>query len=359
MLARSLRLLGLPPLPRLPEPPSPAELARHVPSIAPVRSAAARPFWSVMVPNYNCDAYLGEALASVLAQDPGPAEMQIEVVDDRSTQGDPEALVARVGRGRVVFHRNAENLGATQTFNVCLERARGQWVHILHSDDAILSGFYAAYRQLIERHDGLAMVIGKSVIIDERDRWWRLAGPDPPDDGPVIRDFCAQQAVHHLGQFASWVTRREILERVGGFCTLFRHSADVELAFRIGQAGPVGCVPRAYALYRVHSASDTRKLLASGRNIYEQAQVIRLNLDRLGPDASAPLRGSWRRVLAVVAHDAAWTLDADGSTEGRLLQASWAYVLDPRPFRAWFLAKSWLKHRLGRLRAGPAQRQPP
>ena len=350
VLPRSVPGLSL--LPRLPEPPSPAELARSVPRIAPVSDHAPRPFWSVMIPHYNGEAYLGAALASVLAQDPGPSEMQIEVVDDRSTEGDPEGLVARAGQGRVSFHRNAENLGATRTFNVCLERARGQWVHILHSDDAVLPGFYAAYRDFIESFAGLAMVIGKSVIIDEHDRWWRLAGPDPPADGPVIRDFCSQQAIRHLGQFASWVTRREVLERVGGFCTLFRHSADVELAFRIGQAGLVGCVPRAYSLYRVHSASDTSKLMASGRGISEHAQVVRLNLSRLGSDDVEKRCPGWGRELAVQAHNAAWTLDAAGSTEGRLVQAGWAYVLDPQFFRAWFLAKSWLKHRLGTRRAG-------
>ena len=42
------------------------------PRIAPVPQGEGRPFWSVMIPTYNCDALLEQALRSVLDQDPGP-----------------------------------------------------------------------------------------------------------------------------------------------------------------------------------------------------------------------------------------------------------------------------------------------
>ena len=77
--------------------------------------------WSVMIPTFNCAPFLGETLRSVLAQDPGPAEMQICVVDDGSTKDDPETVVGEIGRGRVAFVRNAVNLGATRNFNRCIE----------------------------------------------------------------------------------------------------------------------------------------------------------------------------------------------------------------------------------------------
>ena len=49
------------------------------------RDSGACPFWSVMIPTYNPRAdYLEETLHSVLQQDPGPEQMQIEVIDDGS-----------------------------------------------------------------------------------------------------------------------------------------------------------------------------------------------------------------------------------------------------------------------------------
>ena len=72
-------------------------------TIPPILDGTARPLWSVMIPTYNCVNYLRETLASVLAQDPGPEIMQIEVVDDHSTKDDPAAVVEELGCGRVGF----------------------------------------------------------------------------------------------------------------------------------------------------------------------------------------------------------------------------------------------------------------
>src|SRR5215210_6047396 len=84
----------------------------------------ARPLWSVMIPSFNCADYLRESLRSVLAQDPGPEIMQIEVVDDCSTSDGPEAVVAEIGRGRVGFFRQPQNVGHARNFGTCLQRSR-------------------------------------------------------------------------------------------------------------------------------------------------------------------------------------------------------------------------------------------
>src|SRR4051812_23283601 len=74
--------------------------AATVATIAPVVGSAERPLWSVMIPTYDCARFLDQTLRSVLAQDPGPAAMQIEVVDDHSLRDHPAEVVARVGGGR-------------------------------------------------------------------------------------------------------------------------------------------------------------------------------------------------------------------------------------------------------------------
>src|ERR1700759_1744825 len=86
------------------------------PTVAPLNGSEGRPIWSVMVPVYNCGSYLPQALRSILQQDPGPALMQIEVVDDCSTDIDVEELVRTIGKGRIVYYRQPENVGSLRNF---------------------------------------------------------------------------------------------------------------------------------------------------------------------------------------------------------------------------------------------------
>src|SRR5438034_11453647 len=112
------------------------------PLIPGIEGLGTRPYWSVMIPTYNPRAeYLEETLKSVLQQDPGPEQMQIEVIDDGSTDNTVSEVVRRIGAGRVAFHAVPQNRGLANTWNLCVERARGNWVHILHQDDTMLPCF--------------------------------------------------------------------------------------------------------------------------------------------------------------------------------------------------------------------------
>src|SRR4051812_35395473 len=104
----------------------------YIPPILPISTGERRPLWSVMIPTYHCAQYLRKTLGYVLEQDPGPELMQIEVVDDHSTRDDPEAVVRSMAGDRVTFYRQPQNVGHTRNFNSCLQRARGQLVHLLH-----------------------------------------------------------------------------------------------------------------------------------------------------------------------------------------------------------------------------------
>src|SRR5262249_8747949 len=213
-------------------------------------------------------------------QDPGPDEMQIEVVDGCSTEDDPQQVVEELGKGRVRFHRLSSNQGPSVTFNACIERSQSHWVHILHGDDMVLPGFYAAYKAMIQAYPTVAMVTGKVVTIDQDDNWLFLS-PAGPTDTPLIKDYLERQAVEQQASFPTVVVKREVYERVGGFCTWFKHATDHDMWFRVGLAGPVARVPAAYALFRKHPVSDTNRFLASAFNIQEFVVSNFINIARL------------------------------------------------------------------------------
>jgi glycosyltransferase involved in cell wall biosynthesis len=330
----------------LPKPPTLEELRIHSPHITPLQEATSRPFWSVMIPTYNSGRYLRRTLESVLRQAPSPDEMQIEVVDGCSTEDDPEGITKQLGKGRATFYRLTSNRGPAHTFNACIERSLGRWVHILHGDDMVLPGFYEAYATTIQAYPEARMLLAQALIVDEDDRWVELFGPTPPVGGGILKDFTQKQAIQQLVLFPSVVVHRDAYEQVGGFCTLFSHVTDWDMWFRLGQLAPVAWMAHPYALYRVHSESDTSRQNVSAENIRERFFVTMLNLARLNGAAPVGQGPSWRSRLAFSADKIAWELDKKNCTEGRYNQARWAWMLEPNARRLIMLVKSWLKYRL-------------
>lgn len=328
----------------LPSPLSLEALEVHTPGIPPVGTGTERPFWSVMIPTYNNRGdHLRRALESVLDQYEGDDTMQIDVVDGGSATCEPERIVSRFGRGVVGFQRLPANRGPSHTFNACIERARGLWVHILHGDDMVADGFYDAYSAVARLHPNARMIVGQVVGIDEENRWTRVSQPITPTGGGIIPDFAIAQATRQQVQCPSVVVRRDAYEELGGFCTLFSHVCDWDMWFRIAMVAPVACVARPFAFYRTHSGSDTNRQRISAANVMETYFVVMANLARLnGEPAADP---SWRSQLAEMAEATAWMLDYGHCLEGRFNQTRWAWMLEPNARRLLMLLKSWVKYR--------------
>src|SRR5215831_18589510 len=71
--------------------------------------------------------------------------MEIEVISDgpyTPIHDDIETVVRSIGGDRVSFYRHPVRAGQPEIFNVCVRRAKGRWIHILHDDDWIGPCFY-------------------------------------------------------------------------------------------------------------------------------------------------------------------------------------------------------------------------
>lgn len=241
--------------------------------VHPPTDSAGRPTWSVMIPVYNCAPLLERALGEVMGQLGDRDDVQIEIVDDGSDD-DPAAAVDRLGRGRVTYHRNPSGLGAAANFNNCIARARGELVHILHGDDMVKPGFYAAMERALAAPDLVAAVC-RTEYIDDDDRPTGLTRSERQGSG-VWDDAVATLAISNRVRPAAIVVRRGAYERVGGFREDLPHAADWEMWVRLAASGRVGFVDEVLARYRVHDASDTAQRVRTGVNIDERLEAIEI-----------------------------------------------------------------------------------
>lgn len=237
------------------------------PKVEPIASGIARPLWSVMIPAYNCAKYLRPCLESVLAQDPGIERMEIEVVDDCSTEDDPEEVVSEVGKGRVKFHRKNRNAGVTANFNTCVQRSSGELVHILHGDDYVLPEFYRAIEDLAERHPAVAFFHTRALVVDGAGN---TEGTSPPienleNPGNDVTPFYYTNPFRTAGV----VIRRAFYEKEGGFNLKFVHVADWEMWVRAVFLGTGVYSNETLAIYRSFAGNDTSRLVRTGTNLID------------------------------------------------------------------------------------------
>ena len=267
-----------------------------VPQFEPVPEGTTRPFWSVMVPIYNCPAnYLRETLQSVLCQDPGAEELQIEVIDNCSSTDDPEAIVHEIGAGRISFHRQPANVGVVENCNTCIRRARGHWVHILHGDDTVREDFYARARQGIGAFPDVGAAFCRVIYMDETSQWTGLTEPEARLPGVLGKDFAVRQFLEQRIQFVAMVVRRSTYEELGGFRPSLAHCVDWDMWKRIAMRKQIFYDPQPLACYRLHTAADTSRLIPDRRERRRRAAVHRYFLcrhsARTGPAHSARSHG--------------------------------------------------------------------
>jgi hypothetical protein len=206
-------------------------------------------------------------------------------------------------------------------FNTCLARSRGQLVHLLHGDDCVRDGFYAAMGRLLEAEATAGAAFCRYIAIDEQGDWSSIAALEQRSAG-LIPDWLEQIAVGQRLQTPCIVVRREVYERLGGFDRRpLGLGEDWEMWVRIAAHYPVAYEPAPLALYRVHSPSLSGRMLRTGENVRDLRRVIEINREHFPPAQADEIASRALRETATTCLRRARRLLGAGDTA-----AMWAQV---------------------------------
>jgi glycosyltransferase involved in cell wall biosynthesis len=273
------------------------------PQFASLAAPAPEPFWSVMIPTYNRATYLERTLASVLAQDPGPQKMQIEVVDDASTSDDPGPLVRRAGGGRVAFFRQPHRLGTSANYNSCVERSVGQWVHILNSDDLVLPGFYERLRGTLEGRNDVGAAFCRHAYVDVNEKQLGTSDFESLTAG-IIPDFIDRIGVAQtICSPSVMVVRRSVYGDLGGFRKDLPCAGDWEMWIRIAAHYPVWYEPEILAAWREHSRQSSVAFAKLGQDIADMRRCVEISRSWFPSDRADDMSRRAREYLSFWAFD--------------------------------------------------------
>jgi len=192
---------------------------------------------TAFMPAFNAEAFLEDALESVLAQD--YENFEVVVCDDGSTDRTPEILRSYP---QVRTVRHPTNLGRAAACNSALELSRGELVTSFDADDLWPASRLSMQAGYLLEHPEIGCVLG-------RQEWMN----PPPWLGrdPVYGDLDGIP-------IGSAMLRRSVLDEVGGFDPTFRHSEDMDLLVRVREHGVgIAILPEIVLYRRYHGGQMT------------------------------------------------------------------------------------------------------
>ncbi|MGB0064624.1 MAG: glycosyltransferase [Terracidiphilus sp.] len=257
---------------------------------------------SVIIPAYNAEPYLAEAIASCLEQTE-PAD-EIVVADDGST--DRTAEIAKQFSSQVKLVRLEKNCGLPSARNRAIEASTGDWLAFLDADDWFLPRKLELQRRSIQENPNAVLVYSG----------FRLRFPDGSErDGEFVPpgELHWRLRYHCPFQPCSVMLRRDAFNVLGGFDPDRRRCEDWDLWLRLASrfsADAFAAVPEPLVAYRQTPGS----LSSNAMRMYEAKAVIieSRSLYRTSGLNRFLLR---RRLHAFNRYDAAVALREQGSAE--------------------------------------------
>lgn len=229
-----------------------------------------QPLVSAVIPAYNCGAYIGRAIESVLTQT--YRDIECIVINDGST--DDTATVARSYGERVVFVHQP-NGGASAARNTGIRQARGELLAFLDADDYWLPTKTANQVQVFRENP-------KLVLVSSGFAWTAptRAAPtvSPPYDAATVHIFSGYAQLlrdPYLGTPTVMVTA-EAARRIGGFDTSLPVGEDVDFYFRLCDMHPYARIDQCLAVFQIRADSLTKDINGYSRNLEVLDRIERM-----------------------------------------------------------------------------------
>lgn len=219
------------------------------------------PLVSVIIPVYNREKYIEEAIKSVIKQDYN--NFEIIVVDGHST--DKTMDIVRLFKD--VKYYTQPGSGLSEAFNYGLKKATGKFIAFQSADDVWLSGKIKKQMEiLLSENDIEYTITGFRYFLDE---------------GTVLPEGFKKKLVNtnlHSPVFETFLCRKSLMDKIGGFDINYKSAMDVEWFARLNDNSvKMRLVPETLLLKRIHSKNTS--LNDPGNNL-EIIKALRESIKR-------------------------------------------------------------------------------
>jgi glycosyltransferase involved in cell wall biosynthesis len=203
---------------------------------------------SIIIPNYNYERYVGQAIESALALE--HSDKEVIVVDDGSTDGS-RTIIEEYADKKVVLPVFKKNGGLSDAVNAGYSQAGGDLIYILDADDLVLP---TMMRELLTVfRPGVSKVQFYLEIVNDRSELiWSAKPPIPPP--AQIRSNVLRSGIYPTPPTSGNVYSADFLRRVMPIAPT-EIWADAALNLLAPLYGDVVAIPKVLARYRMHGGN--------------------------------------------------------------------------------------------------------
>lgn len=212
------------------------------------------PRLSVLLPAYNAEKYLSQAIESILNQSMN--DFELIIADDASRDNTATIIESFAQKDkRIVLTKNERNEGKNRTANRLFELSKGEYVTIHDADDYSDKMRFRRQIEFLDENQDYAMCGCSFYSIDKSDNL--LSSTELETDYTVIRKKIELQSQFHGPTI---VFRRDVIRKVGGLYRWpFIVAEDIDLCERIVERFHCKNIPELLYYYRIHNKSLSKK----------------------------------------------------------------------------------------------------
>jgi glycosyltransferase involved in cell wall biosynthesis len=222
---------------------------------------------TIVTPSYNQAGFLEETVRSVLLQ--RYPNLEYIIVDGGSCDGSVDII--RKYEDHLAFWVSEPDRGQSDAINKGFQRATGEILAWLNSDDIYYPGTLRAVVDIFRRLPEIDLVFGSAMFVEE-DGTPRYAYPG------VERSY-----LRKLQYWRGWdipqptlFFRKTVYDEFGGLDENFRYALDYEWLLRVSKTTPSHCASEVLATYRLHGSSKTGTWQASKHLFHREcARAVR------------------------------------------------------------------------------------
>lgn len=233
------------------------------------KSAHEETLVSVIIPCYNGERFIGEAIESVISQT--HQNWELIVVDDGSTDSSKDIVRQYTTDRRIKLIEHRCNKGIPKTKNDGLSVAQGGYIAFLDQDDIWMPSKLELQLSRFESESNIGLVCAGMVFMDENMKSRRIfTGFNDTNQKELVKSLYWSPT----NSSSIMMIKRECLSQVGTFDENLVAWDDYELLMRIATQFRVRYVRRPLVRKRVYSVNANRKDSHSSQAVRNESEKV-------------------------------------------------------------------------------------